>query len=95
MVRILEELHLQNNKVGLKIKADNQEELENAIKAIRNLIHSEISPTCEKKCQNYYTEGCLGNYQASACRIHGILESFDNPHHDMDCTKCKDYKEKF
>lgn len=47
-------------------------------------------PRCEN-CTKFYYEGCLGGYRACSCEIHGILESFDNPHRDMDGSKCKDY----
>ena len=62
------------------------------IKTIKTII-SEMQPTCFNCC-NYGKAGCLGNYQASSCKIYGILESLDNPHYDCDGSKCKDYKRK-
>ena len=47
-------------------------------------------PICEN-CENFYTQGCLGGYMACTCKIHGNLESLDNPHYDMDGNKCSDY----
>ena len=54
---------------------------------------SDNQPTCFN-CENYYTEGGFGGYQASCCKIHGCIEAFDNPHHDTDGSKCEDYKRK-
>ena len=47
-------------------------------------------PRCDN-CINFYREGCFGNYMACSCKIHGVLESLDNPHYDMDGSKCNDY----
>lgn len=47
-------------------------------------------PTCET-CQNYRREGSFGGYCASYCCIHGNLEYFEHPHHDLDGSKCDDY----
>ena len=58
------------------------------MKKIEQLLSEQ--PRCEN-CTKFYYEGCLGGYQACSCEIHGILESFDNPHRDMDGSKCKDY----
>ena len=54
---------------------------------------SDNQPTCFN-CENYYTEGGFGGYQASCCKIHGCIEAFNNPHHDTDGSKCEDYKRK-
>lgn len=58
------------------------------IKKIEQILGEQ--PRCDN-CTKFYYEGCLGGYQACSCEIHGILESFDNPHRDMDGSKCKDY----
>ena len=47
-------------------------------------------PRCEN-CKNFYREGCFGNYRACSCKIYGTLESLNNPHYDMDGSKCNDY----
>ena len=48
-------------------------------------------PLCTN-CINCYQSGCFGGYNAIQCKIHGNIEAFDNPHHDMDGRKCDDYK---
>ena len=54
---------------------------------------NEKQPNCTK-CKHYYIDGCLGSYQARACKIHGNLEYSKHPMHDGDATKCPDYSEK-
>lgn len=56
-----------------------------------------ISKLCSEQdscpnCVNYYRDGYFCGYQACCCKIHGVLDSFNNPHHDMDGSKCPDYK---
>lgn len=50
-------------------------------------------PRCEN-CIHFYKEGCFGNYMACCCKFYDILESLDNPHHDMDGRKCAYYEAK-
>lgn len=61
------------------------------IKKIESLCAEQ--PRCEN-CVNFCHEGCFGSYMACSCKIHGILESLNNPHHDMDGSKCKEYNRK-
>lgn len=59
------------------------------IKKIEQLLFAE-----QKRCDNcihFYREGCFGGYMACSCKIHGSLENLDNPHYDMDGSKCGDY----
>ena len=91
MVRIICEAYEANNSCTLTIKGENYQELKNAINKIHDYISTNISPTCEKTCANYYLEGCLGGYRCASCKIHGNLEFYGNPHHDMDTTKCSEY----
>lgn len=58
------------------------------IKKIMELCNEQ--PKCEN-CINFYHEGYFGGYMACSCKIHGLLESLDNPRHDMDASKCKEY----
>lgn len=58
------------------------------IKKIEQILSEQ--PRCEN-CTKFDYEGCFGGYRACSCEIYGILESFDNPHRDMDGSKCKDY----
>ena len=56
-----------------------------------------IIQMCEKEqdkctnCKNYYKQGCFGDYMANSCKIYGILEAYNNPHHDLDGSKCNNY----
>lgn len=62
------------------------------LKEMEEFLNSK-QPTCFN-CQNHYREGCFGGYMASACRVHGNIEAWNNPHNDCDGSKCEDYKRK-
>lgn len=61
------------------------------MKKIEQLLSEQSRCT---NCENFYEDGCFGGYMACSCKIYGMLESLDNPHHDMDGSKCKDYRMK-
>ena len=92
MVRNIYESFGNEAKITLKYDSNNPHD-KRMIKIIKYLV-SQTQDTCFN-CDNYETVGCLGGYQAASCKIHGILECLDNPHHDCDGTKCKDYKRKY
>lgn len=62
------------------------------LKKLKDFLNDNQS-TCFN-CKNYYKEGCIGEYQAACCRIHGCLEVVGHPHYDCDGSKCSDYKRK-
>lgn len=62
------------------------------LREIRNLI-SDKQPTCAN-CNHRYLTGDVCGYRAYICRKHGNIEAFNNPHHDMDGSKCADYERK-
>lgn len=89
MVQIIEESH-NNKKVIIKIKYDDNNSQDKVIiSQIEDLL--KLQPNCQK-CVHFYKEGSFGGYMASACKIHGNLEYVGHPFHDMDASKCKDYK---
>lgn len=62
------------------------------LREIHNLIFDK-QPKCEN-CNNYYLDGYFCGYRASRCKVHGNIEAFNNPHFDMDGSKCVDYERK-
>lgn len=89
MVQIVKESH-ENGKATIEIKYDGYNLQDKVIiNQIENLL--KLQPNC-KKCINYSLEGGFGGYMGSTCSIHGNLEFVGNPFHDMDASKCEDYK---
>ena len=43
-------------------------------------------------CTHCYKLGCLGQYKTLFCDIYLYLEAWDNPHHNLDGSKCPDYE---
>lgn len=70
--------------------SNNQEDLE-IIKKIDEICNAQ--KRCDN-CSNFYYEGSFGGYQVCTCKIHGCLEPWNHPHHDMDGSKCGDYNRK-
>jgi hypothetical protein len=62
------------------------------IDKIHHLLFDE-QPHCEN-CVNYYREGYFCGYRAMMCKVHGGLDAWDHPHHDLDGSKCDDYERK-
>ena len=90
MVRMINDSPYKNGQREIIFVYDNNNG--NDVELINKLCKLCLTdqPRCEN-CKNFYREGCLGNYQAYSCKIYGILESLDNPHYDMDGSKCNDY----
>lgn len=90
MVRTIRES--RNNCVGeMTLAFDYNNKSDMAIMDKINHLILEEQPLCEN-CVNYYREGYFCGYNAIVCKVHGGLDSYKNPHHDMDGSKCKDYK---
>ena len=53
----------------------------------------EEQPRCTD-CMRFYYQGSFSGCMVNSCLIHGVLEDDNNPHHDMDGSKCKDYVRK-
>lgn len=90
MVRTI--MQSRKNNVGeITLRFDYTNENDNAIiDNINHLIRDE-QPTCEN-CVNYYQEGYFCGYSAVMCKVHGGLDAWNHPHHDLDGSKCDDYK---
>lgn len=93
MVRTISDCPSKRNmrEITIEYDPDNQNDLE-LLKKISNVIATE-QPLCQN-CENFYYEGCFGNYKACSCKIHGVLEAVSNPHNDCDGSKCDDYRRK-
>lgn len=50
-------------------------------------------PLCAN-CINYESGGYFCGYESHFCTVHGNIEYFNHPHHDMDGSKCESYKRK-
>lgn len=61
------------------------------MKQIHNILMSQ--PLCTN-CINYQYIGNFCGYEAHDCKIHGDIEYFGHPHHDLDGSKCEDYERK-
>ena len=80
-----------NKKKRRQIAFDFDYDNENDIKLIENMKNLCLEqPSCWN-CINFYQEGCFCGYTACFCKIHGSLENINNPYHDMDGSKCKEY----
>ena len=60
-------------------------------------ILNQISEICSNQpqcynCTNMEQMECIGLYFAMHCSIHGNIEAANHPRHDMDGSKCPDYK---
>ena len=91
MVIVIKEL-CKNGKGEITFSYDKNNE--NDIEIIKRFGELCKAQNRCNNCSNFYYDGCLGNYQACCCKIHGSLETWDNPHHDMDGSKCVDYNRK-
>lgn len=76
-----------HREITFEFEYNNENDI-NLMKKIEQLLNEQ--PRCDN-CENFYNEGCFGGYMACSCKIQGILESFNNPHRDMDGSKCKHY----
>ena len=93
MVRIISDSPYKNGQREISFVYDYRNN--NDIELINKFY--ELCQIEQLRCDNciqFYREKCLGNYQACSCKIYGILESFNNPHHDMDGSKCAYYERK-
>ena len=90
MVKII--MESRNNDVGeILLRFDYTNENDTAIvKMIHQLLFNE-QPRCEN-CVNYYREGTFCGYNAVMCKVHGGLDAWDHPHHDLDGSKCEEYE---
>lgn len=91
MVQVISE-SCKNGKVEITFTYDknNQDDV---------VLVEEFERLCktQKKCTNctnFYYEGYFGGYKACSCKLHGCLEVHNHPHHDMDGSKCGNYKRK-
>ena len=58
------------------------------INSIENILKQQ--PSCSN-CTNYQSDGCFYGYESYSCKIHGNIEAWCHPHHDMDGSKCREY----
>lgn len=91
MVRITKEsVNRNENRRVLTIVCESENKNDSAIiEKITNLIFNE-QPRCEN-CIHFHREGYFCGYRACYCDIHGNIEAYDHPHHDLDGSKCSDY----
>ena len=91
IVHIIKSLY-NKSKGEITIAFDNSKEEDKKLVQIFKQLMS-LQPRCGN-CVHQYYEPSLGSYQAFCCKIHGVLEAFDNLHHDCDGSKCESYKRK-
>lgn len=77
------------SEITFAYDSSNQEDVE-IIKKFDELCSTQ--KRCDN-CTNFYYDGFM-EYQSCNCKIHGYLEEWNHPHHDMDGSKCEDYKRK-
>ncbi len=93
MVEIIKQTINTKNSYGQLIieydpNTDNDLEI---IKDIDNILSKQ--PSCDN-CLYYKSDGYFCGYESHSCRLYGNIEALDNPHHDGDGSKCKDYLRK-
>lgn len=88
MVRTIKESW---DRITLAFDDNNQSDMA-ILEKIKHLILKE-QPRCDN-CVNFYRDGYFCGYNACMCKVHGNLDWCMHPHHDMDGSKCEDYKQK-
>lgn len=77
-----------DGEAKLKWDKDNEQDLA-LLKKIERIMFNE-QKRCEK-CIYFSRGGYFCGYNSVDCELHGNLDYFKHPHHDLDGSKCLDY----